>query len=403
MTLYRFDQIAANITIRVEPADTDLERYVGLEHLDPESLKLRRWGSPADVIGQKLRFWKGDIIYGKRRAYQRKLAVADFDGICSAHAMVLRAKQDVILPELLPFFLQSEIFHQRAMEISVGSLSPTINWSALAKQEFPLPPVDEQRRIADLLWAADDAIQRNQELLASLNLTRKSTIKHLLSYGVDENGKPRSVKNSDDFIKDSPIGIIPRKWSIIQLQDVFDLRSGSTPNRSQQERYFSNGTIPWVKTLDLNEGWISTTEEMITEIALKESSCSINPVNTVFVAMYGGFNQIGRTGILKVPAATNQAVCALLQKSKNILPEFAFYSLQDGRPRWRSVAASSRKDPNITRKDVCEFKIALPNTVDEQEKICQIIRQLDSTVEQANQHIMNSVNLKSKIINSTFR
>ena len=144
MTLYRFDQIAANITVRVEPTDTDLERYVGLEHLDPESLKLRRWGSPADVIGQKLKFWKGDIIYGKRRAYQRKLAVADFDGICSAHAMVLRAKQDVILPELLPFFLQSEIFHQRAMDISVGSLSPTINWSALAKQEFPLPPVDEQ-------------------------------------------------------------------------------------------------------------------------------------------------------------------------------------------------------------------------------------------------------------------
>lgn len=163
MTLYRFDQIASNITIRVEPADTDLERYVGLEHLDPESLKLRRWGSPADVIGQKLRFWKGDVIYGKRRAYQRKLAVADFDGICSAHAMVLRAKPDVILSELLPFFLQSEIFHQRAMEISVGSLSPTINWSTLAKQEFPLPPVDEQRRIADLLWAADDSITEWQE------------------------------------------------------------------------------------------------------------------------------------------------------------------------------------------------------------------------------------------------
>ncbi len=74
MTMYRFEQIAANITSRVEPSDTELDRYVGLEHLDPESIKLRRWGSPADVIGQKLKFWKGDIIYGKRRAYQRKLA-----------------------------------------------------------------------------------------------------------------------------------------------------------------------------------------------------------------------------------------------------------------------------------------------------------------------------------------
>jgi len=168
MTKYRFDQIASNITVRVEPGDTDLERYVGLEHLDPESLKLRRWGLPSDVIGQKLRFWKGDIIYGKRRAYQRKLAVAGFDGICSAHAMVLRAKTDVCLPELLPFFLQSELFHQRALEISVGSLSPTINWTTLAKQEFPLPPTDEQRRIADLLWAVDDSITEWQETIVRL-------------------------------------------------------------------------------------------------------------------------------------------------------------------------------------------------------------------------------------------
>ena len=124
---YRFDQIAENINVRVMPGDTELDRYVGLEHLDPESLKIRRWGSPNDVIGQKLRFWKGDIIYGRRRAYQRKLVVADYEGICSAHAMVLRAKPDVCLPEFLPFFMQSEIFHQRALDISVGSLSPTIN------------------------------------------------------------------------------------------------------------------------------------------------------------------------------------------------------------------------------------------------------------------------------------
>ncbi len=173
MILYRFDQIAENINVRVMPDDTNLNRYVGLEHLDPESLKLRRWGSPNDVIGQKLHFWKGDIIYGKRRAYQRKVAVADFEGICSAHAMVLRTKTNVCLPEFLPFFLQSELFHQRALEISVGSLSPTINWTTLAKQEFPLPPLDEQRRIADLLWAADEAIRELQILAdASQRLLR---------------------------------------------------------------------------------------------------------------------------------------------------------------------------------------------------------------------------------------
>ena len=92
-----------------DPAEAYVEYYVGLEHLDSESLTIRRWGAPSDVDATKLRFWAGDIIFGRRRVYQRKLAVADFDGICSAHAMVLRAKPAVALPEFLPFFMQSDL------------------------------------------------------------------------------------------------------------------------------------------------------------------------------------------------------------------------------------------------------------------------------------------------------
>ncbi|MCA9974256.1 MAG: hypothetical protein KC413_00845, partial [Anaerolineales bacterium] len=111
---WRFDQIAKNVNERVEPGGVDVDHYVGLEHLDPDSLKIRRWGSPDDVGATKLRFKKGDIIFGRRRVYQRKLAVAEFDGICSAHAMVLRPKTDVVLPEFLPFFMQSDLFMNRA-------------------------------------------------------------------------------------------------------------------------------------------------------------------------------------------------------------------------------------------------------------------------------------------------
>jgi len=171
---FRFDEIAISVTDRVQPAETELEHYVGLEHLDPESLKIRRWGSPSDVIGQKLGFRKGDIIFGKRRAYQRKLAVADFDGICSAHAMVLRPETDVVLPEFLPFFMQSDLFMNRAMEISVGSLSPTINWRTLAQQEFPLPSLDEQRRIAKLFLSLEDTFNSTYELVNSTSKLRES-------------------------------------------------------------------------------------------------------------------------------------------------------------------------------------------------------------------------------------
>lgn len=156
---FRFDQMAKQINDRIDnPAESGVERYVGLEHLDADSLRIRRWGEITDVESTKLRFQPGDIIFGKRRVYQRKLAVADFEGICSAHAMVLRARSDVVLPEFLPFFMQSDHFMERALQISVGSLSPTINWKTLAAEEFALPPIEVQQRVLPALNAASKAL-----------------------------------------------------------------------------------------------------------------------------------------------------------------------------------------------------------------------------------------------------
>ena len=158
--VWRFEQMATNVNVRIDnPSESGMEYYVGLEHLDPDSLRIRRWGSPDDVGATKLMFKKGDIIFGRRRAYQRKLGVAEFDGICSAHALVLRAKPEVVLPEFLPYFMQSELFMNRAVEISVGSLSPTINWKTMAVQEFTLPPLEEQQRILTLFLAVEESLE----------------------------------------------------------------------------------------------------------------------------------------------------------------------------------------------------------------------------------------------------
>jgi len=181
---YRFDQLADQINKRVMPDEADVDRYVGLEHLDPDSLRIRRWGDTSEVESTKLLFQPGDIIFGKRRVYQRKVAVADFEGICSAHAMVLRAKPDTVLPEFLPFFMQSDLFMERALSISVGSLSPTINWKALAKEEFLLPPIQEQSRVVEVLAAFDasiDSLYQAFEKKPSLEMQlRLKKVIHLL-------------------------------------------------------------------------------------------------------------------------------------------------------------------------------------------------------------------------------
>lgn len=174
---WRFEQMAISVKDRVDdPSEAGVEHYIGLEHLDSDSLKIRRWGSPDDVSATKLVFRSGDIIFGRRRAYQRKLGVAEFHGIASAHALVLRANPKVALPGFLPFFMQSDLFMELAQQISVGSLSPTINWRTLARQEFALPPLEEQRRLVVLFRRVEDCLQALDNARLKLRSQRLSLL-----------------------------------------------------------------------------------------------------------------------------------------------------------------------------------------------------------------------------------
>lgn len=192
----KFGEIANHISKRVEPSETTLEVYVGLEHLDPDSLKITRHGVPSDVAGQKLLVKKGQIIFGKRRAYQRKVAVADWDCICSAHAMVLEAIPGKILPEFLPFFMQSNQFMERAVEISEGSLSPTIKWKVLENQKFSIPKIEIQEKILLILESIELNVLRNIEAIDSAKVVKNRFIDEVL----DTQAKKTSLRDISIFL-----------------------------------------------------------------------------------------------------------------------------------------------------------------------------------------------------------
>ncbi len=181
---FKFQEIAHRISETVDPNKTELEIYVGLEHIDAENIHIKRYGTPADVSGGKLKCFPGDVIFGKRRAYQRKAAIVDFEGICSAHAFVFRANPDVLDPKLFPFFLHSDQFMDRAVDISVGGLSPTINWGDLKDQEFLLPPKEEQAKLAELLWAMDEVIEREKGVWESLKMNMNAVQKKLFDRNI---------------------------------------------------------------------------------------------------------------------------------------------------------------------------------------------------------------------------
>ncbi len=176
----RFDKIVINISERVEPKKTELTTYVGLEHLDADNLKIERTGTPDDVIGTKLKIYKGDIIFGKRRAYLRKVAVSHFDGIASAHSMILRANEKNIEKDFLPYFMQSDTFMSRAVQISEGSLSPTIKAKTLAQQEFILPKKEKQKELISVFRQFDITREQLKQQKATLKNLKQKLLNEIL-------------------------------------------------------------------------------------------------------------------------------------------------------------------------------------------------------------------------------
>ena len=164
---YKFEDIIFNITEKKKPVEEDKYNYIGLEHLESGNLFISKWGSDTAPEGEKIVMKKGDVLFGKRRAYQKKVAISPIDGIFSAHGMVLRPKEDVICKEFLPFFISSEAFLNEAIRISVGGLSPTVNWKDIRELEFDLPSLAEQKVLAEKLWTAYEVKQSYLKMIAA--------------------------------------------------------------------------------------------------------------------------------------------------------------------------------------------------------------------------------------------
>lgn len=160
---------------RKENCKNDKTGYpiVGLEHLTPEEVTLSDWSKDSENTFSKM-FYKGDVLFGRRRAYLKKAAVAPFDGICSGDITVIEANAEKICPELLPFVIQNDALFDFAVGKSAGSLSPRVKWEYLKNYEFELPEFNKQRELAKLLWAMDATKKSYQELVVATDELVKS-------------------------------------------------------------------------------------------------------------------------------------------------------------------------------------------------------------------------------------
>ena len=281
MAKYRFDQIAINSTEKKKPVEEDRFTYLGLEHLDSGTLKVTRFGSEVAPIGEKLVMHKGDVLFGKRRAYQKKVAIAPFDGIFSAHGMVLRPKEDVIDKDFFPLFISSDYFLDAAIKISVGSLSPTINWRDLKELEFELPDMDTQRKLAEVLWSINDTMEAYKKLISATDELVKSQF-------MEQFGNP--ITND-------------RGWDYMLLPELTDFVLGTTPKSSEPEYW--DGDIKWITPAELADKSFEIYDSVrhTTEAGVKAAGLKSFPAGTVIFSTRA---PIGKTAIAGCEMYCNQ-------------------------------------------------------------------------------------------------
>lgn len=280
----KFGDVVRQCKAKVDPETSGLERYIAGDHMDTDDLRLRRWGEiGSGYLGPAfhIRFSPGQVLYGSRRTYLRKVAVADFEGVCANTTLVLEPiNSQELLPEFLPFLMQSEEFTEYSVKNSKGSVNPFINFSDLAKFEFLLPPATEQSRITRLLESLDSAIDRCRELIESLDHVRSATL----------------------------LSDLAKNWEKKKISEVAQVVTGRTPSTDKPEYW--EGEVPFATPGDLafDNGKLSVTARKISEAGATQSR--VVPAGSTLVVCIG--STIGKVAQAADRTAFNQQINAVV-------------------------------------------------------------------------------------------
>lgn len=375
MNKFKFSDIATISTQKKKPTDEDKFHYIGLEHLDSKSLKVTRYGADVAPKGEKLVMKKGDVLFGKRRAYQKKVAIAPFDGIFSAHGMILRPNEKVISRELFPFFISSDAFLDKAIKISVGSLSPTINNSDIKKLEFELPDIREQEKYSNALFAINDTKEAYINLIGNLDKIQKSRF-------IEMFGDPNS--NAKGYDKKP-------------LRDLFALQMGKTPPRKEM-KYWTDATNKWISISDMStyDKYTTDTKEKIADCAISDTGIKVVPKNTVIMSFK---LSIGKTAITSEDIYTNEAIMAFVKKNEKINNSFLGYALK--MVDWTSTSSNAVKGVTLNKEIIGNKDFFIP-PIELQNEFEKFSNQVDKSKFNLKCAITELDNLSDKIKSEIF-
>ena len=351
MAKYRFEQIAINCKEKVKADDIDISTYIGLEHLDPGCLHVSRWGSAVPIKGDKIIMHAGDILFGKRNAYLKRAAIAPHDGAFSAHGMIFRPREDVVDKDFFPLFIASDYFFDTAIRISVGSLSPTVNWSDLKNQEFELPDLDTQRKLAKVLWSINDTKEAYKKLIAV----------------TDELVKSQFIEMFGDPAEN------PNGYPIEKLASVGELNRGVSKARPRNNPALLGGPYPLIQTGEVTaaELYIDHYENTYSELGLAQNK--MWPKGTLCITIAAN---IAQTAILGFEACFPDSVVGFVsgERVTQIYIHYWFGFFQ----KILEEQAPQVAQKNINLKILSELDVMVP-PMELQQQFIRLVEQSDKS------------------------
>lgn len=354
-----------------------LEHLVGLEHIDSESIHLRR---SANLQDEETTFTKvfrsGDVLFGRRRAYLKKAAQANFDGVCSGDITVFRAKKN-LLPELLPFVVNNDKFFDYAVKHSAGGLSPRVKFKDLANYEFLLPPKEQQPEIAELFWAMDEVIEKDLNLEESLCSNKSIVLSDLISNGIENE-------------------------SCYTLGDIGKWTSGGTPSKGNPD-FWSSRDFMWVTPKDMKSFEITDSMDWVSANGVTIGKAKIFPKNSVALVWRSGILQ-HTLPISKVmfEFTVNQDLKVLEDIKDGFLPEYVRIFLQVNSEKIRRACV--KEGTTVQSMDTTSFQ-KFPIIKPEEQMQLQIIEtelSLAKSIQNIEFKISATKALQKALINEVF-
>lgn len=372
-----------------DPVKEGIERVVGLEHIDPESIHLDRWDTLEQSTTFTKRFNKGQVLFGRRRAYLKKAALATFDGICSGDITVLQARRNLI-PDLLPFLINNNKFFDYAVKNSAGSLSPRAKFKDLANYEFLLPPEDQQARLAELLWAADASQKALQLVFKNL-----LDIKDRISAYYFTDGAGAKITREVGGYK------IPDHWSVRPISDVANVDYGISESVANNKDSSIGWPILTGANITLN-GQIQLDKIVYIETPTNEKF-HLHSGDLLFNWRSGSPEHVGKTAMFDLEGNYTYASFILrIRCSPNLNNRFAFYLLNHLR-KIEYFTKDIAQQVNFKMNAAVFREVAIPlPPLEEQNAISKRLDLLSMRLQEVDRHWNMTKRLQQSLIKQIF-